>query len=120
NCVVNLSTDKPRVISEAFRVLKPGGRFAVSDVVFLGNKRDLPQEVLDTVGLWTGCVVGALEKKEYEDLLANAGFEDVSIEVTAVYQPEDIEGLETREKREAFRMVPAASAFVRASKPENG
>lgn len=120
NCVVNLSTDKPRVISEAFRVLKPGGRFAVSDVVFLGNKRGLPQEVLDTVGLWTGCVVGALEKEEYEDLLAKAGFEDVSIEVTAVYEPEDIEGLDTEEKREALRRVPAASAFVRARKPERG
>ncbi|MDQ3375323.1 MAG: methyltransferase domain-containing protein, partial [Actinomycetota bacterium] len=120
NCVVNLSTDKPCVISEAFRVLKPGGRFAVSDVVFLGNKKDLPEEVLDTVGLWTGCVVGALEREAYEGLLAAAGFEDVSVEVTNVYDPETIEGLDTEEKRDALRRVPAASAFVRASKPEVG
>ena len=120
NCVVNLSTDKPRVISEAFRVLKPGGRFAVSDVVFLGNKKDLPEEVLETVGLWTGCVVGALEKEAYEGLLAEAGFEDVSVEVTNVYEPEMVEGLDTEEKRDALRKVPAASAFVRARKPEAG
>jgi arsenite methyltransferase len=117
NCVINLSTDKPKVISEAHRVLKPGGRFAVSDVVFLGPKADLPDEVLETVGLWTGCVVGALEKEEYEELLAAAGFEDVSVEVQNVYDPEAIEGLDTPEKREAFRKVPAASAFVRAKKP---
>jgi len=120
NCVVNLSTDKPRVISEAFRVLKPGGRFAVSDVVFLGNREDLPEEVLQTVGLWTGCVVGALEKKGYEDLLAAAGFEEVSVEVINVYEPETIEGLDTEEKRDALRRVPAASALVRARKPEAG
>jgi arsenite methyltransferase len=118
NCVVNLSTDKPRVISEAFRVLRPGGRFAVSDVVFLGSKDHLPEEVLETVGLWTGCVVGALEKGEYEDLLAEAGFEDVSVEVVNVYEPGTIEGLDTEEKRAALREVPAASAFVRARKPE--
>ncbi len=120
NCVVNLSTDKPRVISEAFRVLKPGGRFAVSDVVFLGDKGELPEEVLEMVGLWTGCVVGALEKVEYEALLAGTGFEDVSVEVTNVYEPEMIEGLDTEEKRDALRRVPAASAFVRARKPEAG
>jgi len=120
NCVVNLSTDKPRVVSEAFRVLKPGGRFAVSDVVFLGRKRDLPEEVRETVGLWTGCVVGALEKEEYVDLLAAAGFEDVSVEVINVYEPETVEGLDTKEKRDALRKVPAASAFVRARKPEEG
>lgn len=120
NCVVNLSTDKPRVISEAFRVLKPGGRFAVSDVVFLGSKKDLPEEVLETVGLWTGCVVGALEKEEYEDLLALAGFEEVSVEVINVYEPETIEDLDTEAKRDALRKVPAASAFVRARKPEAG
>ena len=74
NCVINLSTDKPKVISEAFRVLKPGGRFAVSDVVFLGRKRDLPESVLHTVGLWTGCVAGALEKREYEEMLGRASW----------------------------------------------
>jgi len=117
NCVINLSTDKPKVISEAFRVLKPGGRFAVSDVVFLGSKRDLPESVLHTVGLWTGCVAGALEKAEYERFLEQAGFEDVSVEVTNVYDPEAIDGLNTPEEREALRKVSAASAFVRARKP---
>jgi arsenite methyltransferase len=117
NCVINLSTDKPSVISEAYRVLKPGGRFAVSDVVFLGPKAELPDEVLETVGLWTGCVVGALEKEEYEALLEQAGFENVSVEVQNVYDPVAIDGLDTPEKREALRKIPAASAFVRARKP---
>lgn len=117
NCVVNLSTDKRRVIAEAYRVLKSGGRFAVSDVVFIGNKSRLPDEVLHTVGLWTGCVAGALGKREYEALLAEAGFEDVSVEVTNVYEPAGIEGLNTPEQREALRKVPAASAFIRAKKP---
>ena len=117
NCVINLSTDKEKVISEAYRLLKPGGRFAVSDVVFLGPKAELPDEVLETVGLWTGCVVGALEKGEYEALLEGAGFEDVSVEVQNVYDPGAIDGLYNPEKREALRKVPAASAFVRATKP---
>jgi arsenite methyltransferase len=117
NCVINLSTDKPKVISEAFRVLKPGGRFAVSDVVFLGSKRDLPGSVLHAVGLWTGCVAGALERDEYEELLRGAGFEDVSVEVTNVYDPRVVEGLAGPEEVEALRKVPAASAFVRARKP---
>lgn len=117
NCVVNLSTDKPGVISEAFRTLKPGGRFAVSDVVFLGSKSELPDEVLHAVELWTGCVAGALEKEEYEGLLSGAGFEDVSVEVTNVYEPETIEGLNSPESLEALRKVPAASAFIRARKP---
>lgn len=118
NCVINLSTDKPSVIHEAFRVLKPGGRFAVSDVVFLGDKRELPEEVLKTVGLWTGCVAGALAKDEYEALLAEVGFEEVSVEITNVYDPKVIDGLDTPEQHEALREVPAASAFVRARKPE--
>ena len=100
--------------------LRPGGRFAVSDVVFLGDKGELPREMLETVGLWTGCIVGALEKGEYEALLAEAGFEDVSVKVTNVYEPEIVEGLDTEEKREALRKVPAASTFVRARKPEAG
>ena len=120
NCVINLSTDKPSVISEAYRVLKPGGRFAVSDVVFLGPKAELPDEVLETVGLWTGCVVGALEKAEYEALLKEAGFEEVSVEVQNVYDPDAIDGLDTPKHREALRKVPAASAFVRAKKPHEG
>lgn len=117
NCVINLSTDKERVIREAFRVLKPGGRFAVSDVVFLGDKDELPREVLEAVELWTGCVAGAMGRDEYEALLGRAGFEEVSVEVTNIYDPESIEGLDTDEKREALRRVPAASAFVRATKP---
>src|SRR3712207_9014072 len=82
NCVINLSTDKPKVISEALRVLKPGGRFAVSDMVFLGDKGKLPEELVRSMEAWSGCVSGALEKDEYETLLREAGFEDVSVEVT--------------------------------------
>ena len=117
NCVINLSTEKQRVISEAFRVLKPGGRFAVSDVVFLGEKNKLPPGVARSVELWSGCISGALEKGEYETLLSEAGFEEVAVEVTHTYPPEQIEGL-SGENIEALREVPAASAFVRASKPE--
>ena len=120
NCVINLSTDKPRVISEAFRVLKPFGRFAVSDMVFLGDKSKLPPELVRSMEAWSGCVSGALEKDEYEELLKEAGFEDVSVEIQNVYSPEAIEGLDTEEKREALRRVPAASAFVRAPKPVDG
>ncbi len=69
NCVINLSTDKPRVLSEAYRVLKPGGRFAVSDMVFLGDKTSLPDEVVESIESWAGCISGALEKEEYERLL---------------------------------------------------
>ena len=117
NCVINLSTDKRKVIAEAFRILKPGGRFAVSDVVFLGDKRRLSKTVLRTVGLWTGCVAGALEKGEYEEILREAGFEDVSVEVTSVYEPEAVEGLAGPEEVESLRKVPPASAFIRARKP---
>ncbi|HEX5913143.1 MAG TPA: arsenite methyltransferase [Rubrobacter sp.] len=117
NCVINLSTEKQRVISEAFRVLKPGGRFAVSDVVFLGEKNKLPPGVARSVELWSGCVSGALEKGEYEALLSGAGFEDVAVEGTHTYPPEQIAGL-SGEDVEALREVPAASAFIRASKPE--
>src|ERR671916_3443017 len=88
NCVINLSTDKPKVISEAYRVLKPGGRFAVSDVVFLGPKAELPDEVLRSMESWAGCVSGALERDEYEGMLREAGFEDVSVEVTHTYDEE--------------------------------
>src|ERR671921_113891 len=87
NCVINLSTEKQRVIGEAFRVLKPGGRFAVSDVVFLGEKGKLPPGVARSVELWSGCISGALEKGEYEALLSGAGFEEVAVEVTHTYPP---------------------------------
>ncbi len=117
NCVINLSPNKPRVFSEAFRVLKPGGRFAVSDVVFLGSKRDLPKSVLRKTEAWTGCISGAMEKGEYEEILRESGFEEVSVEVTNVYDPETVEQLSGPEEVEALRRVPAASAFVRAKKP---
>lgn len=117
NCVINLSTEKPRVIGEAFRVLKPGGRFAVSDVVFLGEKSRLPASVVRSVELWSGCISGALEKSEYERLLSQAGFEEVAVEVTHTYPPEQIAG-QSGEDVEALRAVPVASAFIRARKPE--
>jgi arsenite methyltransferase len=117
NCVINLSTEKERVIGEAFRVLKPGGRFAVSDVVFLGDKSALPTEVMRTAEMWSGCVSGALEKEEYESMLRATGFEDVSVEVTQVYEPEAITGLGDGMDVEMLREVPIASAFVRARKP---
>ena len=117
NCVINLSIEKERVIREAHRVLKPGGRFAVSDVVFLGDKSALPKEVMRTAEMWSGCVSGALEKAEYEQSLAAAGFEDVSVEVNQVYEPEAITGLGDAKAVEVLREVPIASAFVRARKP---
>src|SRR5436305_4996352 len=99
NCVINLSTDKRRVMHEAFRVLKPGGRFAVSDVVVRG---DIPDAVRRSMELWVGCVAGALEEEEYKGLLAAAGFVDVGIEPTRIY--EEVGG----------RIM---GAFVRARKP---
>src|SRR5213075_1605821 len=99
NCVINLSVDKRRVMHEAFRVLKPGGRFAVSDVVVRG---DIPDAVRRSMELWVGCVAGALEEEEYKGLLAAAGFVDVGIEPTRIY--EEVGG----------RIM---GAFVRARKP---
>jgi arsenite methyltransferase len=86
NCVINLSVDKDRVLREAFRVLKPGGRFAVSDVVVHG---DVPQAVRESMALWVGCVAGALGDVEYVEKLKMAGFSDISIEATRVYRSED-------------------------------
>src|SRR5688572_6256090 len=86
NCVINLSGDKGQVLREAFRVLKPGGRFAVSDVVVRG---DAPDAVRKNMELWIGCVAGALEEQEYRALLADAGFEQIGIEVTRVYAAAD-------------------------------
>jgi arsenite methyltransferase len=117
NCVINLSTEKERVIGEAYRVLKPGGRFAVSDVVFLGDKGNLPSEVMRSAELWAGCVSGALEKSEYEALLEVTGFENVSVEITHTYPPEMVAGSLGPQSVEALRSVPVASAFIRARKP---
>src|SRR5688572_4414069 len=86
NCVINLSADKPRVLREAFRVLKPGGRFAVSDVVVRG---EMPAEVRRSMELWVGCVAGALSEADYRTKLAAAGFIDIEIETTRVYHLED-------------------------------
>ncbi len=124
NCVINLSTDKARVISEAFRVLKPGGRFAVSDMVFLGDKGKLRAEVVSSIESWAGCVSGALEKAEYERLLREAGFEDVSVEVTHTYDRGAVtdagccggSGGCCGDATEATE-VPLASAFIRGRKP---
>jgi arsenite methyltransferase len=86
NCVINLSADKDRVFAEAFRVLKPGGRLAVSDIVTRG---EIPPEIRRSIELWVGCVAGALEESEYRAKLARAGFIEVSIEPTRVYRAED-------------------------------
>ena len=86
NCVINLSTDKNRVIAEAFRVLKPGGRFAVSDVVIRG---EVPSDVRRSMELWVGCVAGALTEQQYHQSLREAGFEGIEIEPTRIYEFED-------------------------------
>jgi SAM-dependent methyltransferase len=119
NCVINLSADKARVLREAFRVLKPGGRFAVSDVVVRG---DPPPEVRRNMELWIGCVAGALDELEYRDLLADAGFRRIEIEPTRVYKAEDAaaflagSGLDP-ETFAAQIDGKFMSAFVRAAKP---
>ena len=120
NCVINLSADKGRVLREAFRVLKPGGRFAVSDVVVRG---DVPAEIRRSVELWVGCVAGALQESEYVRLLAEAGFRDVDIEPWRVYQVEDAREFLATSGIDVDALAPAvegrfASAFVRAQKPQ--
>jgi ubiquinone/menaquinone biosynthesis C-methylase UbiE len=119
NCVINLSGDKRRVLAEAFRVLKPGGRFAVSDVVVDG---ELPPEVKRSMELWIGCVAGALESAEFVRLLTEAGFEDASVEMTRTYDVEDARGFlaETGLDVDAVAAQVAGkvgAAFVRARKP---
>lgn len=120
NCVINLSPDKDRVLSEAFRVLRPAGRLAVSDVVVLG---DVPDTVRNSMLLWVGCIAGALQQSDYQQKLKAAGFTDVSFEITRTYHIEDARQFLT----EAGINVDAialqvqgkfASAFVRASKPQ--
>jgi arsenite methyltransferase len=119
NCVINLSADKPKVLREAFRVLKPGGRFAVSDVVRRG---EIPDMVARNVELWIGCVAGALEVNEYERLLRDAGFESVGIEPTRIYRLEDARAFLTEAGIDVESLpneVDGAfmSGFVRATKP---
>jgi arsenite methyltransferase len=119
NCVINLSADKDRVLAEAFRVLKPGGRFAVSDVVVRG---DVPAAIRRSVELWIGCVAGALEDAEYRAKLARAGFEAIDVEPTRVYRIEDAREFLQRAGIDADAIAPAVdgtfmSAFVRARKP---
>ena len=119
NCVVNLSGDKPRVIREAFRVLKPGGRFAVSDVVVKG---DVPSDIRKSKELWIGCEAGALEVSEFEQLLVGAGFGGVDIEPTRIYKAADARmflaeaGLDEPGVAESID-GKFMSAFVRAVKP---
>jgi len=118
NCVINLSADKRKVLSEAFRVLKPGGRFAVSDVVFRG---EVPEAVKRSVELWIGCVAGALQETEYRGLLAEVGFEEIEVEPTRIYRAEDARaflqdaGIDLTGVEEVDSKV--MSAFVRARKP---
>ena len=120
NCVINLSADKGRVLRETFRVLKPGGRLAVSDVVVQGK---LPADLRADLEAWVGCVAGALEENEYRRLLAEAGFGDVDLEVTRVYDAHKLaESVRSEWDEPAFRRFEAAggrvvSAFVRARKP---
>jgi len=119
NCVINLSGDKERVLAEAFRVLKPGGRFAVSDVVVRG---EVPAELRRSMELWVGCVAGALEEGEFARLLAAAGFEEVDIEPTRIYRVDDARAFLEGSGIDVDAMAPAvdgriASAFVRARKP---
>jgi arsenite methyltransferase len=118
NCVINLSADKDQVLREAFRVLKPGGRFAVSDVVTRGSIRP---EVRKNVLLWVGCVAGALDENEYREKLAAAGFENISIEPTRVYTAADALEFLAAQDIDFERIAPEVdgkfmSAFVRATK----
>jgi arsenite methyltransferase len=119
NCVINLSGDKDRVLREAFRVLKPGGRFAISDVVVRG---EVPEEIRKSMELWVGCVAGALSDTEYQQKLVAAGFEAVDIEATRVYNIEDAREFLKAAGIDADSVAPKVqdkfiSAFVRAQKP---
>jgi arsenite methyltransferase len=120
NCVINLSADKDRVLREAFRVLKPGGRFAVSDVVTRGET--LP-EICKNVLLWVGCVAGALEESEYRNKLASAGFEQIELEPTRIYRIEDAREFLSGQNIDVDAIATQMdgkfmSAFVRAVKPQ--
>ena len=119
NCVINLSADKDRVLREAFRVLKPGGRFAVSDVVTRG---EILPEIRQSVLAWVGCIAGALEENEYRSKLAAAGFEQVGIEPTRIYHAEDAREFLSGQGIDVDKLAPQVdgkflSAFIRAVKP---
>lgn len=119
NCVINLSADKDRVLREAFRVLKPGGRFAVSDVVTRG---EIPTVVRQSVLLWVGCVAGALDENDYRQKLAAAGFEEITIEPTRIYGAEDAREVLSGQNVDVEALAPQVegkfmSAFIRAVKP---
>ena len=120
NCVINLAADKRQVLQEAFRVLRPGGRFAVSDVVVRG---EMPAEVRRSMELWVGCVAGALEERAFETLLLEVGFEDPRLEPTRIYEPEDARTMLADAGLDPDRITGTfsgrvMSAFVRARKPE--
>ena len=120
NCVINLSPDKDRVLAEAFRVLKPGGRLAVSDIVVRGK---IPHEIQRSIELWAGCIAGALEEEDYTAKLERAGFERVSIEPTRVYTAADARDLFEGTDINLDAIAPVVdgkfiSGFVRATKPE--
>ena len=119
NCVINLSSDKGRVLREAFRVLKPGGRFAVSDVVTRGV---ISEEIRKSVLLWVGCIAGALDETEYRQKLVSAGFEQIEIEPTRIYRVEDARDFLAAEGVDVDAIAPEVderfmSAFIRAVKP---
>jgi SAM-dependent methyltransferase len=119
NCVINLSGDKRAVLAEAFRVLRPGGRFAVSDVIVRG---DMPAEVRKSMELWVGCVAGALEEQEFLNLLTEVGFESPSIEPTRIYKAEDATTFLTGAGLDAAHVAEIdgkfMAGFVRATKPK--
>ena len=119
NCVINLSADKDQVLREAFRVLKPGGRFAVSDVVTRGA---VPEAVRQSMLLWVGCIAGALDEGEYRQKLTRSGFENPDIEPTRIYNVEDARAFLSGQGIDVDRLAPQVegkfmSAFIRATKP---